>query len=219
MKKLINNIFGIGLVFFLLTSCMKKEFVKPTVELELVANEVHLNITSVELASATVNIKYGNGGYTVESSDETVATVSNAGVAITITAINEGTATVTVKDALGQTATIDVSASVLVPTTPTFSWNGQIVEFDKVGGYGITILSNKIALTDLINQQKQYVLSWTGGLGEGEKTEGMLAIISAGVEPEIKELATVKVLKSETSNHYIVFSDGTNGGNLYFSSE
>lgn len=218
MKKLIKNIFGIGLIL-VMVSCMKKEFPKPTVDLELMANTVHLNINSAELASATVNIKYGNGEYTVESSDETVAIVSNAGVEITITALREGVATVTVQDAHGKTATIDVTASVSVPTTPTFTWNGQAVEFDKPGGYGITILSDKVALTDIINDQKQYVLSWTGGFSEGEKTDGMLAIVSAGAEPEIKELATIKVLKSESSNHYIVFSDGTQGGELYFSRE
>lgn len=217
MKKLINNIFGIGLILLLLASCMKNEFVKPIVDLELVANQVHLNINSVELASATVNIRYGNGGYAVESSDETVAVVSNAGVAITITAIREGTATVTVRDAQGKTATIDVTASVSVPTTPTFIWNGQMVEFDKPGGYGITILSDKVALTDIINGQTQYILSWSGGFSEGEKTNSTLAIIRAGAEPEINELAVLKVLKSEPSNNYIVFGDGTSGGELYFS--
>jgi|SRR5690606_19899406 len=218
MKKLIKNILGISLIL-MLTSCMKKEFSKPTVDLELLANEVHLNIASAELASATVNIKYGNGDYTVESSDETVATASNVGVVITITAISEGSAVITVKDAHGQTATINVTATVLVPTTPMFTWNGQTIEFDKAGGYGITILPNKIALTDIINDQKQYILSWTGGLSEEDKTDGTLAIISAGSEPEIKELVTVKVLKSEASNHYVVFSDGTSGGSLYFGSE
>lgn len=81
------------------------------------------------------------------------------------------------------------------------------------------MLSDKVALTDIINDQKQYILSWTGGFSEGEKTDGTLAIVIAGAEPEIKELATIKVLKSESSNHYIVFSDGTQGGELYFSKE
>lgn len=219
MKKSINNILGIGLILVLLASCMKNEFVKPTVDLELMANEVHLNITSAELASATVNIRYGNGEYTVETSDETVATVSNAGVVITITAINEGTATITVKDGRGKTASIQVIAAVSVPTTPTFTWSGQMTEFDKPGGYGITILPNTIALTDIANDQKQYVLSWNGGLSEGEKPNGRLIMISPTSEPEVKELTIFKVLKSESSNHYIVFSDGTNGGHLYFSTE
>lgn len=216
MKKSINNILGIGLILLLLASCMK-DYVIPITDLELVTNRVHLNINSVELASATVNVRYGNGGYVVESSDETVATVSNAGVEITITAIREGAATVTVTDAQGKTATIDVTATVSVPTTPTFMWNGQVTEFDKAGGYGITILSDRIALTDIVNEQKQYILSWTGGFSEGEKTNGMLAIVRARGEPEINKLTVIKVLKSESSNHYIVFGDGTTGGELYFS--
>lgn len=83
----------------------------------------------------------------------------------------------------------------------------------------MTIMSNKIALIDIINDQKQYFLSWTGGCNEGEKTDGTLAIINVGAEPEIKELTTIKVLKSGSSSHYIAFSDGTSGGNLYFSGE
>lgn len=202
-----------------LASCMKDEFPKPTVDLELQAKEVHLNIASAELASATVNVKYGNTGYTVESSDSTVATVSNAGVVITITAVNEGTATVTVKDAHGKTATIDVTVAISVPTTPTFTWNGQAVKFDEAGGYGITILSDRVAFTDLLNDQKQYILSWSGGFTEGVKTNGMLVIVSAGAEPEVKELTTFRILKSESNSHYIVFSDGTSGGQLYFNRE
>lgn len=220
MKKTINHIIGVGLIF-LLASCSGEEFIKPTIELELLSNEVYLNIISLELASATVNIKQGNSGYIVESSDETVATATNEGTGteITITAVNEGTAVITVTDAKGKTATIDVTVAVSTPTTPTFVWGGQSVRFDRPGGYAITILSDKIALTDIINDSRQYILSWSGGLTEGEKTDGTLTIIGARDEPDINELTSVKVLKSESSNHYIVFTDGTRGGEFYFTSE
>src|SRR5690606_8562201 len=125
------------------------------------------------------------------------------GVVITITAVNEGATTVTVKDAHGKTATIDVTVAISVPTTPTFTWNGQAIKFDEAGGYGLTILSDKVALTDLTNDQKQYILSWSGGFDEGVKANGMLVIVSAEAEPEIKELTTFRVLKSELSSHYI----------------
>lgn len=219
MKNLIKNILGISMVFLLLTSCGKKEFVRPTIELELLSNVVQLNLNSTELASATVNVKQGNSGYTVESSDETVVKASNAGVVITVTAVSEGTATVTVTDSKGKTANIEVSVAVATPTTPTFTWNGQPVAFDMVGGYGITILADRVALTDIVNDQKQYILSWVGGFSAGEKTDAKLTIVSANSEPQINELTILKVLKSEDLGYYIVFSDGTKGGNLYFSRE
>jgi len=217
MKNLINNILGISLVLLLLASCEKKEFVRPTIELELFSDVVQLNLNSTELTSATVKVKHGNSGYTVESSDETVVTVSNVGVEITVTAVSEGTATVTVTDSKGKTAYIDVTVAVTAPTTPTFTWNGQSVAFDIAGGYGITVLSNKIALTDIVNDQKQYILSWAGGFSGGEKTDATLTIISAGSEPQVNELSILKVLKSEESGYYIVFSDGVSGGELFFS--
>ncbi len=219
MKNLIKNILGISLVFLLLASCDKKEFVRPTIELELLSNVVQLNLNSTELASATVNVKQGNSEYTVESSDETVVRASNAGPIITVTAVSEGTATITVTDSKGKTANIDVTVTVSSPTTPTFTWNGQSVAFDRAGGYGITILADRVALTDIVNDQKQYILSWVGGFATGDKTDAKLVIISAGSAPQVKELTALKVLKSEASNHYIVFSDGTSGGDLYFSRE
>lgn len=219
MKNLINNILGISLLFLLLASCSKKEFVRPTIELELLSDDVQLNLNSTELASATVNVKQGNSGYTVESSDETVVIASNADVAITVTAVSEGTATVTVTDSKGKTATVDVTVVVSAPTSPTFNWNGQTVVFDKAGGYGITILPDKIALTDIIDEQRQYVLSWSGGLEGGDKPDGTLTIINVGSEPQITELSILKVLKAEGPNYYIVFSDGTKGGELYFETE
>ena len=220
MKKLINYIFGFSLIL-LLATCSEEVFVKQTLELELLADEVHLNIASSELASTTVNIRHGNSGYTVESSDETVATATNTGtgVEIEITAIDEGTAIITVRDAEGMTATIDVTVSVTLPTTPTFRWSGQTVRFDRAGGYAITILSDKIALTDIGNDQRQYILSWTGGLSEGEKTNGVLKVIDMGEEQAINELISFRVLKSDSSGHYIIFSDGSNGGELFFSTE
>jgi|SRR5690606_35767341 len=217
MKNLIKNIHGISMVFLLLTSCGEKEFVRPTIELELLSNVVELNLNSTELTSATVNVKQGNSGYTVESSDETVVKASNAGVVITVTAVSEGTATVTVTDSKGKTANIEVSVAVATPTTPTFTWNGQPVAFDMVGGYGITILADRVALTDIVNDQKQYILSWVGGFSAGEKTDATLTIVSANSELQINELTILKVLKSEESGYYIVFSDGVSGGELFFS--
>ena len=59
-------------------------------------------------------------------------------------------------------------------------------------------------------------MTWTGGFSEGEKSNAKMRIISGGTEAEETELATFKVLKADTNSNYIVFSDGENGGQLYF---
>lgn len=217
MKKLIYNILGFCLIL-IFTACETEEFVRPTMDLELVSNEVYLNLISTELASATVSIRNGNSGYTVESSDENIASASNEGpgAVIEIVGKNKGTAVITVTDALGKTATIDVVVSVLTPTTPTFTWQGQNVRFDRVGGAGLTVMPGIIVLSDLLNNNVQYIMTWTGGFSEGEKSNAKMRIISGGTEAEETELATFKVLKADTNSNYIVFSDGENGGQLYF---
>src|SRR5690606_20540123 len=143
--------------------------------------------------------------------------VSNVGVEITVTAVSEVSATVIATDSTGKTADIEVTVAATTPITPTYTWNGKSVAYDITGGYGITVLSNNIALTDLVNDQKQYILSWAGGFSGGEKTDATLTIISAGSEPLVNELSILKVLKSEESGYYIVFSDGVSGGELFFS--
>lgn len=217
MKKLIYNILGFCLIL-IFTACETEEFVRPTMDLELVSNEVYLNLISTELASATVSIRNGNSGYTVESSDENIASASNEGpgTVIEIVGKNKGTAVITVTDALGKTATIDVVVSVLTPTTPTFTWQGQNVRFDRVGGAGLTVMPGVVVLTDITSANIQYIMTWTGGFSEGEKTNAKIRIIDGITETEETDLSTFKVLRADNNSNYIVFSDGTNGGQLYF---
>src|SRR5690554_1194921 len=217
MKKIIYNILGLSLIL-LFTACETEEFVRPIMDLELVSNEVYLNLVTTELAEATVSIRHGNSGYTVESSDENIATATNEGpgTEITIVGKNEGTAVITVTDALGKTATIDVVVSVVTPTTPTFTWKGQNVRFDRAGGAGLTVMPGVVVLTDITNANVQYILTWTGGFSEGEKTGAKIRIIGGDIEPEEDDLTTFKVLRADTHSNYIVFSDGTNGGQLHF---
>lgn len=217
MKKFVYTILGLSLIL-LFTACEAEEFEKPVLDLELVSNEVHLNLITTELASTTVSVRNGNGGYRVQSSDENVATVSNAGTGaeIKITGVNEGTAVITVTDALGKTATIDVVVSVLTPTTPTFTWKGQNIRFDRPGGAGITAMPGLVALSDIIEGNSQYILTWSGGFSEGEKTNAKIRIVTGGAEPVEINLVTLKILKANSDSNYIVFSDGENGGQLYF---
>ena len=108
--------------------------------------------------------------------------------------------------------------SNVIPTLAMFNWDGQDVEFDKAGGYAITILSSisKVALTDLTTNNKQYSISWTGGFTKGEKTNGELIISEKGKERLTIGLSNVKVVQSETSGTYLIFGDGTKEGEILF---
>lgn len=220
MKKLIYNIFGISLIF-LLVSCVEEDFNRPVIDLELLSNEVHLSIIAHELSTTTVSVKHGNSGYVVESSDETVAFATNEGTGadITITATGAGTAVITVTDAMGKTATINVTVSITIPTTPTFIWDGQNIRFDRAGGYALTVFPGKIGLTDVIHDNTQYVLSWTGGLTEGDKSNASLKIITPESEPELIELTSFRTLRPDSGGHYIIFSADSKGGQFYFTTE
>ena len=71
---------------------------------------VSTSLLSLEAGwTRTVNITSGYGNYKVESSDEDVATVSVYDYTISINALKEGDATITVTDKSGQTATIKVT--------------------------------------------------------------------------------------------------------------
>lgn len=217
MKKITYAFYGVSLVLFL-SSCVAEEFSRPAIDLELLSNEVYLSIVAHELSSTTVNVKHGNSGYVVESSDESIAIATNEGTGstITITGINEGNAVITVTDALGKTATIDVTVSMTYPTTPTFVWNGQNIRFDRVDGYALTVFPGKIGLTDVIHDNTQYILSWTGGLTEGEKDNATLKIKSSDTEAELIELTNCKITKLDNENYYFIFSKDNIGGQLYF---
>ena len=65
-----------------------------------------------------VNITSGYGNYKVKSSDENVATVSVYDYTISINALKEGDATITVTDKSGQTATIKVTVTEVSINTP-----------------------------------------------------------------------------------------------------
>ncbi len=82
---------------------------------------VEVTLESLTLASTTlsltvgdepqnVTITSGNGNYTVESSDEAVATAVIDGTSVKVTAVGAGTVTITVTDTeSGETATIEVT--------------------------------------------------------------------------------------------------------------
>lgn len=69
--------------------------------------------------------------------------------------------------------------------TPSFFWEGSSFQLETDNGWGITRFANRVALSNF-HQKCQYHLSWDGGSGAGEKTNGILKIAEAG-----KKLQTI----------------------------
>ena len=102
---------GLAIITLLFTSCKKEEETQDeTANLTLAKTSLTLKVGEYE----KVAIKTGNGTYTATSSDITKATVSLVNNELTITALAEGLATVTVSDAKNRTADISVKVLDLV---------------------------------------------------------------------------------------------------------
>ena len=102
---------GLAIITLLFTSCKKEEETQDeTANLTLAKTSLTLKVGEYE----KVAIKTGNGTYTATSSDITKATVTLVNNELTITALAEGLATVTVSDAKNHTADISVKVLDLV---------------------------------------------------------------------------------------------------------
>ena len=181
---------------------------------------LQLDNTDVTMTSITepvlLTIITGNEGYTVSSSDESIVTASITGTTVTLTAVGEGTTRVMVADQEKRSVAVSVTVSLTMPDSEFFIWNGAATEFDKPDGYGISILSSSIALTDLISEdQNQILLSWSGGYTTGNKTNGRLSFVTSE-GAETTTLTSVNIVRSDASGNYIVFSDGSKNGELFF---
>ncbi len=205
----ITNILLATLVIIGFASCDKDTSIA-----ELTLDSSSLAIDKGEIAKITVET--GNGKYKAISSNNLVAKVAVSGTTIAILGVEGGVARVTITDEQGKEKTIDVTVSYKVPGGSTFIWNKESTEFDKAGTYGISILSSSVALTDF-NVPKQFVLSWDGGMTEGEKTNGQLVIAEPGLEVKSIALSSIQVVLSTEARGYVVFNDGTRRGELLFS--
>lgn len=81
----------------------------PSGNKDLVLSASSVNVGQGE--DATVEITSGNGGYTVISADETVATATVAGTTVTIHGVKGGSTTISVKDAAKKAKPIAVKVS------------------------------------------------------------------------------------------------------------
>lgn len=166
--------------------------------------------------SILINITSGSGNYSVSSSSDAIARADIAGQSLRIIGASKGKATITVKDGAGQTAAISVSvkSAIIDASTPRFKWENT-VELDVPNGWATTMLSNRVAVTNLVDK-KQYVLMWTGGYTVGDKTEAKLRMLESGKETQELTLTTLEVQGAENNLYSIIFSSEGQNGELVF---
>ena len=209
MKKLIHIAF-ILLIMAGFASCKEDE---PALELKL------SNTEPIELqknGTASIAIESGNGGYEVKSSNDKVTTATLSGKSVVIKAVGEGTAVITITDSKGKSVNVNVTVTYKVPTESKLLWNGQSVEFDKSGAYGIAILNNGVAVTNLTSDKKQYYLTWAGGLSQGDKSGGKMVVAQEGKEAESTDLTLVKVVQSGDKGNFILLEGNGKSGWIFF---
>lgn len=210
MKKNMKYIFNLLLIAgfaLVLASCSDDEEV---------AKDLTLDKTTVELkagATATVAIANGNGDYTLTNSSAETATAELDGTTITITGKKAGETTLTVKDKAGKSTAVKITVipADYVPTSAEFSWNGNKIELDKANNWGITIHNNVVAVTNMTTKE-QSVLSWTGGLTVGDKTNGKLEVAGGSAIT----LTSIKVVTAESNTYYVTFEGDSKKGWIYF---
>ncbi|HBG41518.1 MAG TPA: hypothetical protein DDZ96_06130 [Porphyromonadaceae bacterium] len=208
MKKVFNILFMAALIIGL-ASC-KDDKDEPAATLTL---DTTTEVTLKPGASKVVTVKTGNGDYKATPADTKVVTADISNDQITLTGVGEGSTTIAVTDAKGQKAEIKVTVGV--PTAGTFVWDTYTAKFDEADKYGIALLENGIALTELTTDKKQYYLSWTsGGLTAGDKTGGKLEVVTPdGKDNQSFTLTSVKIMETKTAGTlYIAFGDGAKTG-------
>lgn len=211
MKKLVHHPFNALLwavsLVLVLASCKDED---PVLDLKL--DQTVVEVFTGE--SKTVKIEGGNGGYEATLSPTGIADVSVSGTTITVTGKEKGETTVTVKDSKDKSVIfkVTVKAAIIDATTPRFKW-GNTVELDKANNYGVSILANSVAITNLADT-KQYILSWTGGYTVGEKTGAKLRTVESGKQPQETALTSLEVQKAENNLYSLIFGDASQKGEL-----
>lgn len=211
MNKILKFFLAITLLSGLMWSC-KKNIDDPLLKLQV--DNTDVTITSIN-SPVILTITSGNGGYYVSSNDEGIVTAEISETTVILTAVGEGSTRIFVTDSERRSVAIEVTVAFTLPDSEIFIWNGAVTPFDTPDGYGISILSSSVALTDIVSEEKkQIVLSWNGGFTVGDKTGGSLTVLTTE-ESETIPLTSVKILRADDSGNYIHFTDGSRSGECF----
>jgi hypothetical protein len=192
----------------------------------------------------TVNISSGYGNYKVESSDEDVATVSVYDYTISINALKEGDATITVTDKSGQTATIKVTVIEESINTPAeaidlglpsgtlwASWNLGATKPEESGDYYAWGETKRKEIYNLDTYQNWKDANGDGKLQPGELSSPLIiagtiydaATVNWGAEWYTPTYKQVEELLNNTTSEWVNengvkgrrFTSNTNGNSIF----
>lgn len=153
---------------------MEGESIEFTIEVKNVAS---IKLPDYELtvaagASKQIPIQYGNGGYTVSSSSESIAEAEIVASNVRITGVAEGSTTVTVSDAAGQTAEIAVSVYIApwaarLHTTyfqvPNFEEDEKYSALETVSFEAFVCIDQAGMLNSIMGLEGTFLLRQNGG--------------------------------------------------------
>ncbi|MBD1420444.1 hypothetical protein [Sphingobacterium chuzhouense] len=212
-----NKTINIHLIILLLLSgtvlfSCKKEKAVPLQALELDKNSIEI----LEGYASTIEVKSGNGNYTV--SETSLVEIEIDGNTITFTATeNYGEERLFILDGTGRKAALDIKVipAVLDADDPRFYWDG-LIELEQANEWSTTILENKIAMTN-VAERKQLVLSWNGEFAVGLKPRATLRIVDDGDKRDIA-LTKLEILAIDRSKNLctMVFYKEKQKGELVF---
>ncbi len=206
---------------------------------------VSTSLLSLEAGwTRTVNITSGYGNYKVESSDEDVATVSVYDYTISINALKEGDATITVTDKSGQTATIKVTVIEESINTPAeaidlglpsgtlwASWNLGATKPEESGDYYAWGETKRKEIYNLDTYQNWKDANGDGKLQPGELSSPLIiagtiydaATVNWGAEWYTPTYKQVEELLNNTTSEWVNengvkgrrFTSNTNGNSIF----
>lgn len=181
--------------------------------------ELTLDRTAMQIREGSegiLKVESGNGSYKFSFSPDGLATARFRDNLIYISAKAYGKTVMTVTDASGHTAVLDIviTSAVLKDKTPRFKWD-RLVELDKANSWGFTCYENKVVMTNY-SEKSQYVLAWDGDLGVGTKENAKLTVVKAGEVSEPLTLAGMEVLDVTDGRYSVAFSSTNRQGELVF---
>lgn len=84
-------------------------------------------------------------------------------------------------------------------TIPAFSWDDYSFLLEKDNGWSITRFNNRVALSNFA-RKCQYLLSWEGNMGDGEKAQAVLKIAEVG--QSFQEIALDRLTVTNVNGMY-----------------
>lgn len=110
----------------------------------------------------------------------------------------------------------DDCATIPTELTLAFTWGDTNIPLEVDNGWGVTRYKDHIALSNF-NEKCQYLLTWDGNMGNGEKSNAFLKIAKVGEQLQNLQLDKLSILFIDGKYYRIEFAQGNKTGTLILS--